>query len=93
MHSELDAEMVMSLEDISQYLSSRDPHVSIEMDNKTNETCQSEMQMRILTTSWLNLENLFHLKLQRINQCSNARGSGALRHRYSSLLHEINMNR
>ena len=91
LHGNLGMEMVIALKNGARHLNNRAPHVNAEMNDDVIGTCDEEVQHQILNMSWLNLEKLFHLKLQRANMNSNESGRGMMRGRFASLPHKIKM--
>ena len=91
LYRNLDNEVVIALRNRSRFLNERDPHINIDLDDNVFRICETEMQHKILTISWLNMEKLLHSKLARSNRNNNQ--GGVLCDRYSSLPHKVKMKR
>ena len=85
--------MLVAWKNRSHYLNQREVCTDVPMDNSVLDIYQSETQLKILTISWLNLEKMFYLKLQRSNSNSNKSGSGESCDKYISLQHKIKLKR
>ena len=83
--------MVIALRNRSRFLNERDPCINIDLDENVAQICQTDMQHKVLTISWLNMENLMQSTLARINRMSKVGVTPCDRH--SLLLHEVKIKR
>ena len=71
-HSNLGTKVAIALRNVSRFLNERDPHVNIDLDKNAARICQTDVQHKMLTTSWLNVEKLTQPNLARSDRMSNA---------------------
>ena len=90
-YSNLGTEVVIALRNRSRSLNERDPYVNVDLDENVAQICQTDMQHKVLTISWLNMENLMQSTLARINRMSKVGVTPCDRH--NSLPHEVKMKR
>ena len=93
LHNGLSNEALVAWKNRSHHLNQREEHVDVPMDDNVLNICQSETQLKILTISWLNLEKMLCLKLQRSNRHINESGSGELRDKCISLPLKMKLKR
>ena len=93
MHGDLGMYLLVAWKNRYRHLNDREPHENFEMDSDVLETYALDTQLIILTISLLNMEKLFHLKLQRSNMDRNVSDSKALCDRFTSLPRKVKMKR